>query len=63
MRDLNNKEQHWYDKIIKDLNRYIGNKIVREAIISELDKLVEVLLDPHIDVDAVYEYFFGGSKK
>ena len=63
MRDLNNKEQYWYDKIIKDLNRYIGNKIVREAIISELDKLVEVLLDPHIDVDAVYEYFFGGSKK
>lgn len=63
MRDLTKKEQELYDKLISLINKYLSSKKRKEEVIDVLDKLVEELTDPHIDIDAMNEYFFGGSKK
>lgn len=61
MRGLTNKEQILYDRIIRDLNRYISNVTIRACIIEELDNLVEILMDPYMTEDEAVEFFGGGK--
>lgn len=63
MRALTSKEQELYETIQRNINKYVNSKKRRQELIDNLDELVKELVIPHIDVDAVYEYFFGGSKK
>lgn len=63
MRDLLKNEQLLYDILISLINKYLNSKKRKEEVIGILDKFVEELTDPHIDIDAINEYFFGGSKK
>ena len=63
MRNLTTKEQELYDKVISLINKYLSSKKRKEEIIGVLDKFVEEVTDPNIDIDALNEYFFGGSKK
>ena len=63
MRNLTTKEQELYDNLISLINKYLSSKKRKEEVIGILDKFVEELTDPHIDIDALNEYFFGSDKK
>lgn len=63
MRPLTPIEQELYETIQRNINKYVNSKKRREELIGNLDDLVEELTNSSVDVDAVYEYFFGGSKK
>ena len=62
MRNLTTKEQELYDNLISLINKYLSSKKRKEEVIGILDKLIDELTDPHIDIDALNEYFFGKGK-
>lgn len=62
MKELTKQEQLLYDILISLINKYLSSKKRKEEVIGILDKLIDELTDPHIDIDAINEYFFGSGK-
>ena len=63
MKELFKEEQQIYDNLILLINKYVSSKKRKEEVIEVLDNLVDELTGPHIDIDEINRYFFGGEKK
>ena len=61
VRTLTNKEQALYDGLILIINQTVKTKKGKETIINGLDELIDLLMNPYMDIDEAAEYFGVGK--